>query len=195
MILLFYAQEPANIQPSNCDLKKNADEIKVYTCKTENEKFRTLKANFALKNINFLELENFILSVDNYPTWQYNMLEAEIIQPINNHVISYRSVVDAPWPVENREMIIKLIVTRDEPNQRMYIETENFDSSLPVKDGVIRIPFMHGLWTVTKNNNDLQVEYVLQIDPGGSVPAWLVNMAMAEGPYVSFKNLRNQLEK
>jgi len=35
----------------------------------------------------------------------------------------------------------------------------------------------------------------MRIDPGGSLPVWLVNMAMAEGPYLTFVNLKKQLEK
>jgi hypothetical protein len=92
-------------------------------------------------------------------------------------------------------MFMNLTIKRDPTNQRLIIETENFETSQPLKRGVVRVPFMHGVWTVINSEQDLQVEYVLKIDPGGSVPAWLVNIAMAEGPYISFRNLKRQLEK
>jgi hypothetical protein len=123
------------------------------------------------------------------------MVHAEMIQKINDHEITYQSEVNAPWPVENREMMMHLTVLLDEVNHQMQVETRNFESKLPSREDVIRVPFMHGVWKVAKIENDLQVEYTLRIDPGGSVPAWLVNFAMAEGPYVSFRNLKKELEK
>jgi len=195
LFVLCFLYTPAFFQESHCDLKKNIDDIKVYTCKTEQEKFKTLKAEFVLHNISTTVLENYLLNVENYPSWQYNMVEAELIQKIDENKISYRSEVDAPWPVENREMFMYLTIKRDPTHQRLIIETENFETSQPLKGGVVRVPFMHGVWTVINNGQDLQVEYLLKIDPGGSVPAWLVNMAMAEGPYISFRNLKSQLEK
>jgi hypothetical protein len=78
----------------------------------------------------------------------------------------------------------------------MQIDMHTFQSGRPVKEGFLRVPFMHGHWNVKSlENNALQVEYILQIDPGGSIPVWLVNLAMAEGPYISFRNLKKQLEK
>ena len=45
------------------------------------------------------------------------------------------------------------------------------------------------------NGSDLKVSYFLNVDPGGSIPAWLVNLAVAEGPYESFRNLKRQLSE
>lgn len=183
-------------QPSNCNLKKQTDGIKVYTCKTEYERLKTLKAEFIVKNTSLSALRDFLLRVDNYPTWQYNMMNAELLQIISEDEITYRSEINAPWPIEDREMMMNFKVTEDAANQQMYIEMRAFESTQPVKEDFIRVPFMHGQWNViSTKNNTLEVEYILRIDPGGSVPAWLVNLAMAEGPYISFRNLKRQLEK
>jgi hypothetical protein len=39
------------------------------------------------------------------------------------------------------------------------------------------------------------VIYTLDIDPGGSLPSWLVNFASIEGPYLSFLKMRALLLK
>ena len=183
-------------QLTNCSLKKQAHEIKVYTCKTDHGRFKTIKAEFLLKNTSIAELRAFLMQVENYPTWQYNMIHAELIQKISDYEISYISEIDAPWPVEDREMVINFKISPDITIQQMQIDMHTFQSGRPVKEGFLRVPFMHGRWNVKSiYENSLQVEYILEIDPGGSIPAWLVNFAMAEGPYVSFRNLKNQLEK
>jgi START domain len=196
LIFLCFASAYVYGQPTHCNLKKQAEGIKVYTCKTELERFRTLKAEFVIKNTSIVELRNFLLHINNYPTWQYNTIHSEVIQRISDNEIQYVSDIDAPWPVEDRETVIDLKISGEPSQQQMHIEMHTFQSERAVKEGFIRVPFMYGQWNVKRvNDNSLQVEYILQIDPGGSIPAWLVNLAMAEGPYISFKNLKKQLEK
>jgi hypothetical protein len=39
----------------------------------------------------------------------------------------------------------------------------------------------------------MSVNYDLLLDPGASVPAWLINKFSAKGPLETFANLRKQL--
>ena len=81
---------------TECDLKKDKDGIKVYTCKSDSSKFRSLVAEFDLENTSLQTLENFLWDVDNYVNWQYNMVESGLIKRINDQVMIYRSEIDAP---------------------------------------------------------------------------------------------------
>lgn len=192
--VLFLISIPYELQV-NCVLKKQADGIKVYTCDLENEKLKTLKAEFLILNTTLDELKQFLLQIGNYPTWQYNMVHAELIQKINDEEIKYRGEINAPWPLEDREIMMHLKVIHDSIYQRMQIEMNTYESSRLVKEGFIRVPLMQGHWNVWGTSyNSLEVEYTLRIDPGGTIPVWLVNLAMAEGPYITFKNLKKQLE-
>jgi hypothetical protein len=40
----------------------------------------------------------------------------------------------------------------------------------------------------------LFIVYFLEMDPGGSVPAWITNMFVAKGPYETFSNLAEVLK-
>ena len=180
-------------QSEPCDLKRNSNSIKVYTCKTENEKFKLLRAEFELKDISLGRLKDFIWDVPNYTTWQYNMIESEMISSSGEFEMAYRSVVDAPWPVENRELVLKVRMIEDSTTASIFIHS--FDYEKPTPDNMVRVPLFDGSWKIVKDVNNLKVTYTLRIDPGGLVPAWLANLAMAEGPFVSFKKLKDQLEK
>jgi hypothetical protein len=178
-----------------CDLKKDKDGIKVYTCKSDSSKFRSLIAEFDLEHTSLETLENFLWDVDNYVNWQYNMVESDLITMLNTHEMIYRSEIDAPWPVDDREQLVKFQVDRSQaPNQLTFL-IYSITSDYPMKAGVIRVPYSRASWVVTKSGNSLHVKYSLNIDPGGYVPSMLVNLAMAEGPYVSFRNLKTMIEK
>jgi hypothetical protein len=39
------------------------------------------------------------------------------------------------------------------------------------------------------------VEYQLLVNPGGNVPAWIVNMAVIDGPFETGVNMREWIKK
>lgn len=177
-----------------CALKRDEDGIKVFTCKSEGEKLKSLKAEFILHDVSLDELEKKLLDVKGYTSWQYNMIEADILMKSSDQEIIYRTVVHAPWPVEDRELVVKYTSTKDAARQTMDIVIQSVPYDYPKSKDLVRIPASYGIWHIEVQGKNLKVDYALRIDPGGSVPAWLVNIAMADGPHHSFRNLKKQIE-
>ncbi len=194
-IFVLIAYLPSVSQIKNCDLKKDEEGIKVYTCPSDTSKFRSLVAEFELENISFAELERFLWNVDNYVNWQYNMVSASLVKKVDEQSIIYRSEVDAPWPVQNREMIVQLSVNKKLDPDQLAFSMHTVPTDYPLQEDLVRVPFSQASWTVKQVKNKLVVTYQLTIDPGGYIPPLLVNLAMAEGPYESFLNLKKLLEK
>jgi len=194
-IFLLITYFPSVSQVNNCDLKKDKDGIRVYTCPSDISKFRSLLAEFTIENTSFEDLQKFLWNVDNYVNWQYNMVEASLLQKTDNQSIIYRSVVDAPWPVQNREMIVQLSFRKTEKTDQLFFTMQSVATDYPLSDDLVRVPYSQASWTVKRVNTTLAVTYQLNIDPGGYVPPMLVNLAMAEGPYESFRKLKKLLEK
>lgn len=180
-------------QQEDCDLKRDTDGIKVYTCEEANERFKSLRAEFVLENVKMEDLKNFLWDVNNYVTWQYNMIVAERLSSSGNEEMTYRSEIDAPWPVENRELVVKVTMQQEKNMMKFFIKNTPYNKT--PKEDVVRVPYFEASWTVVPDGTSLKVTYTLRIDPGGSVPPFLVNIAMAEGPYVSFKKLKEQFVK
>lgn len=66
---------------------------------------------------------------------------------------------------------------------------------VPEKNGVVRIERSIGKWIITPlDKNHVKIDYELQADPGGDIPAWLTNMFVTQGPLQSFKNLRTEVQ-
>lgn len=185
----------STINAQECTLKKESGNTKVYTCRTSNEKFKSLKAEVVFENTTLEELREVLFDVSRYTKWQYKMSEAKMLQRVNNNEIIIRSVVDSPWPVENREMLVRFSCELDLPNNFMTIIAKGgIDYDYPKDSELVRVPFSEARWAVTQKGANLYISYTLQVDPGGSLPAWMVNMAMAEGPFETFKNLSDLLK-
>lgn len=193
LVLSFAPYLSASAQYDNCKEKKNANGIIVYVCKTDNEQFKSLKAELTISNTSLDELVAFMRNVGNYPKWQYNMVSAKILQRESDEVMITRSEIDAPWPVVNRELIVQYRINQNAAQDSLHVSAKTIAHDYPKSD-LVRIPFSHAEWFVIKVGNALKVSYTLSVNPGGSLPAWLVNMALAEGPFHTFTNLKKELE-
>lgn len=182
----------AAVQPDNCQLKKDKDGVRVFTCPSDTSKFRSLRAEFMLENVSFAELEEFMLDADNYKNWQFHTMESKVLERRTRQII-YRVVIDAPWPVSNREIFVELTVI-PQSETRMLLSMHSIPYTYPIDDDLVRVPFSQSQWNIEKANNGLKVTYHMNIDPGGYVPPMLINMAMAEGPYQSFRNIKQLMK-
>ena len=41
----------------------------------------------------------------------------------------------------------------------------------------------------------VKIEYFLKSDPAGSIPTWMVNLALDQGPIETIKNMQRELKK
>jgi hypothetical protein len=65
----------------------------------------------------------------------------------------------------------------------------------PEKKDFVRVPMSRGSWTVTtQSTRKIHLQYILQIDPGGSIPAWILNSFVAKAPLETFSNLKKKME-
>lgn len=175
-------------------LKKDADSVKVYTSHTEESAFKSIKAIFTV-NTTMSQLASMVWNVDGYDQWQYNTIVCKVLKKINDREMIYYAEIEAPWPVSNRDMVVRLKITQDENTKVMTIDTVSEPTFIPDEEDLVRVPMSKAQWIVTPlGKNKLKVEYTILIDPGGSVPAWMVNMVCVDAPYQSFTKLRNQIK-
>lgn len=173
----------------DCDLKKSQDSIFVYTCKHADSRLKSIKANFSIKT-KLSVLAGSLLDVPNYTSWQYKTIEATVLKKISDNEIIYRSEIEAPWPVSNRDLVMHLKVTQDTITRKLIISLKSMPDFVTEKVDVVRVPHAEGQWIIEAGKNDeLLIRYNFLIDPGGSVPVWLINLALADGPYETFRDL------
>lgn len=106
------------------------------------------------------------------------------------------SEVSLPWPAANRDFVAHLIVTQNPDTKVITIDGPAVAGFIPVKEGIVRIIDSKGKWIITPiGTNQIKVEYSIHVDPGGSLPSWLVNMFATEGPLKIFAGIKVQLQK
>jgi hypothetical protein len=186
---------------SNCfsqtewSLKKDKDGIKVYTGKLADSKFNAIRVSCKL-NGSLSSLAAILLQPEIQPEWVIATKTSKLVKRLANNHLYYYNIASLPWPLENRDMIIDLLIHQDSITKKMMIYANSIDKILPPVSGLERIPFSQATWEVTPlASNEIQIEYTLKINPGGGIPAWVVNMFIAKAPYESFHNLSKIIQE
>ena len=185
-IQLVFAQE-------DCSLKKNSNGVKVYLCDNDKSAFKTIIVELEVP-ATLSQYAAKVLDVENYFTWQDRIKDQKILKQVSNTELYYHSEVDVPWPAADRDYIFHLNMQQDTITRTIHMTLEEIPDFIPEKEGVVRVPYAKSMLTLTPLGADtVSVRYELDVDPGGEVPAWLVNMFAANTPYNTYINFRDQI--
>ena len=193
-LLLVLGINSASAQ-SNWKLSTEKDGIKVYTSMVPDSKVKAIKVECDL-NATPSQLVALVMDVTTAPDWVSHVKSAKLIKQVSPEELYYYTEVSLPWPAQNRDFVAHLIVSQDQNTKVVTIDGPAVPGFVPIKKGIVRIDNSIGKWVITPIGQDqLHVEYSIHVDPGGSLPVWLVNMFATDAPLQIFKSLKTQLQK
>jgi hypothetical protein len=194
LFLFIIKLSPVSAQ-TDWKLSTENDGIKIYTSLVPGSKIKAVKVecDFAATASQFVTV---LLDIKGSPEWLYHTKSCTVIKQVSPSELYYYSEVSLPWPAENRDFVSHLTVTQDAATKLITIDGPAVPGIVPHKDGIVRVEHSGSVWLVSPlANGHVSVNYTLHVDPGGALPAWLVNMFAAEGPVQIFKKLKLQLQK
>lgn len=180
---------------SGWSLKKDKEGIKVYTENVGDSRFKMVKVECTM-DASLSQLASLLLHAENLPQWVLSTKKAYVVKRISASEVYYYCEMNTPWPISRRDMVIELSVSQDSVTKIMTVHADNIDKIIPDKPGIIRVPISHATWIVTPlRANKIKITYTIRIDPGGGVPAWMVNMFIVKIPYESFRKLKTFIKE
>lgn len=179
----------------NWTLKNNKDGIAIYTKTIENSNYKGIKVKCSLP-ATLSQFVAVIMDVNTATEWLYSTKSAVLLKKVSPAEVYYYSEVGLPWPLSNRDFVCHLTASQDPRTKVVTIDGPVVPDYMPEKNGIVRVTRSSGKWIITPAaNNMVNIEYTLEADPGGSIPAWLVNLFATKGPMESFRKLKVQINK
>ncbi len=176
-------------------LNKDKDGIKIYTGNPNSAGFKTIRTTAVLEGT----LPKFISifrDIAKQKEWVYATKKAYLIEKITDNELLYYVETVLPWPARNRDAVIRMKINENSQNNILTLTTVSESSSIPVTSDHVRVTHLLGTWEVKNlGNNKLSIDYFLDVDPGGSLPPWIVNLFTSKGPYETFQKLALLLKK
>lgn len=174
---------------------KSKDGINIYTSDVQGSSFKAVKVECTLTGT-FAKLISILTNVSEFSKWIYNNKNSTLLKSYSTNDSAYYSETSMPFPFSNRDVIIRMQLNTDSLPKFMTIKGYNVPDMLPEIPGRERIPHYSASWRVTMPaSGTLHISYILEVDPGGSLPAWLANSFIEKGPFGTFSNLAERLKK
>ncbi len=191
----FLLQLSIQAQSSEWKLKKKVDDLKVYCRKTEGSNIEEIKLNFTI-NAPLMSVVALVNDVPASTEWVYACKEARVVKQLSpTEMISYGRV-SVPFPLSDRDYVVKSKLWQDAKTKEVFINTTHVAGQLATVKDCVRLPKMVIKWRIKPiATQKVQIEYHLVSDPGGTIPDWVVNLAIDKGPVSSIKNMKEILQQ
>lgn len=174
---------------------KDKDGIRVFLSDIAGRSYKAVRVECTFPGT-YQKLFSLLDDIPNNKDWVYNLKNSRVLKRLNPLEYWIHSETHLPWPMSNRDAVIHVRMHTDSL-PHFFTRTGTGEPKLiPESSGLVRVPHYYAYWKVTMPASQmLHIEYLIEADPGGSIPAWLSNMFVDKGPYETFKKLKELLQK
>jgi hypothetical protein len=185
----------ANAQSKEWILTEEENGIKIYTRDSGIENLTEVKAELTVD----VPVENcaaVFLDIGAYTEWIYSTIETEVLKVKSNRNIIYRTVLDMPWPADDRDAILDLNLSYDKSSNTLINKVDLATNyNYPSVVDIVRIPKLKTHWKIKEiSTGKCQISYYIGSDPGGDIPGWIVELFVSTGPIESLTKFKEQVK-
>ena len=136
-----------------------------------------------------------LYDVEGLSDWGYNLKESKLLNRPDDMTQTYYAVAKAPWPYKDRDGIYLNQISWDNKAKVLLVDIEMLEQNVEVSGDYVRMDG-YGYWQVKEvSASEVEVIFQMQVDPGGSIKAWIANMFVSDSPYHTMLGLRDVLQK
>lgn len=180
--MLLFAFLPARSQ-ADWELKKSESGITVYTKYTPTSQLKEVLVKNTVKS-SLSAIVALLLDTKNYPNWIYACKEEKTLKVVSDQEQYQYQVTKIPWPFSNRDLIIDFKISQDSATKVVTIASSCSPDFTGHQLGCVRIEHFQSVYILTPvAGGNIQVQFEMFVDPGGSIPDWLVNDNIVRAPY------------
>jgi hypothetical protein len=195
LLLFFFIPGICAHSQHEWELQKDKNGLKIFTRDTDSSKFKAIKVECILDGT-LSKFDAIIRDVNNHKNWIYSTKNSYLLKQISNNEILYYTETSLPWPISNRDVVIKMDISADPLHNTETVVTYNVNGVVDKKDDIVRVLHLSTQWQVKAAGiNKISIAYYFATDPGGSLPGWIVNAFAVKGPYETFMNLAELLKR
>jgi hypothetical protein len=174
-------------------LQKEKDGIKISNRKALSSPFNDVRVEMDLPG-NLNQLEGILMDIPRYTEWAYATKKSVLIKKLGPGKLIYYSEIDVPWPATNRFFYANFELKKDSSDHSMQVVSVSIADYKPVPDGLVNVPYTKGVWNIkTISPTTIHIDYTLELNPGGSLPAWILNLFSTRGPLETFENIKRKM--
>jgi ribosome-associated toxin RatA of RatAB toxin-antitoxin module len=162
------------------DWKKSLDkdDIVIYTRSVESSPFHEFLAETEMAGT-IDKFREIITDFERYPEWLPDCKSAEIIENPDANDFTYHMKIKVPFPFSNRDIVQQIVLS--ESGECVACRNHQPAKKNEKKKDFVRMETADGRWVIDQITKDkVSIKFQYLADPGGGVPAWMVNTFMVK---------------
>jgi hypothetical protein len=175
-------------------LQRDESGIKVWTKDFPDSKFKQFKTETKIK----ATLKNVVavfLDIENMSLWYDRVEKVIMVEKISDREGIYKINFELPWPVADRVSAVRAILSHDPTSNVVRVDT-NYEPGIIRDTDVLLVTTMHSEWVLTPVDEDyVHIYHKGYMDPAGSLPSWISNSGVKDGPVKTLTALKRILPK
>ena len=193
-VVIIFTFTPLKAEEEEWCFVYEADGITVHKRINEDTIFIEFKSTGVLRG----EISDYlavILDTEIMPDWAPQCIEAQNIESINDQETIVYVACNGVWPVADRDYVAKRTISSGSEKSAVRINIDLIENpDAPDIKGRVHIPYLQCCWILKRiNPSHTHVELRACVDPGGWLPAWLLNWGYRRIPYRYLKELESKI--
>jgi hypothetical protein len=132
-----------------------------------------------------------LADLNNLPNWVFQCERSR--HDLNWPDVVYYLEFHTPWPVNNREAVLRNTVSQDPQTLVVTINTVAIQGYVGASRGRVRIPELNNRFLIEPlKDGGTRVSFETLVDPGGAIPAWVSNWIATSAPKETLTALLKQ---
>ncbi|NND00760.1 MAG: hypothetical protein HKN85_11320 [Gammaproteobacteria bacterium] len=199
LVLLCLLAGPAQAQITGVnyawELKRDRNDIKIYTSKVAGSLFRALRGEMKVSgSVN--ALVGLVDDLAACPHWADLCKQSTLIKKMSPTEHYVHVVYDIPFPVKDRDLVVHVNWAKEAQSGRVSMHSvampaAQSEAFVAKTKKAVRLHYAVTQWHFTPLADGMVlVENFAHIDPNGPFPAWLTNLMLVHSPFKTLQNMR-----
>ncbi|KAA0991917.1 START domain-containing protein [Dyadobacter aurulentus] len=174
-------------------LKKEG--VVVYSKALPGSRIKALRAEYVM-DATVQEIADLLVDIPATTKWMCHARSCKLLKKVSDREMYYYTEVSLPWPLENRDFVTHLKITQDPVTKILTVSSPAVPGEVAPKKGLVRINHSQSVWKIVPvAERKVKIEYTLRVDPGGMIPAHVVNYFAKQAPFETFTQMQAEVRE
>jgi hypothetical protein len=136
---------------------------------------------------------NLLMDTTAGPEWIDNAVSVEVLASPNANTMIVQTLLNAPWPLKNRDMITQSETLYDQESGEVSLIITDKGDYAPETNNRKRMKNVMGRWVLKPIGSNTLITYQGSGKAGGVIPTWLSNRILVNSTFKSFEKMRKKI--
>ena len=195
-VLLLLCDSSIVYADSEWRLRKDEDNIQVYTRKLDGSRFDAVRTVTVMQDVRLSALTALIIDAEACTNWASRCVESYVYQRLSESDAYVYTHSNMPFPIKNRDVLTHAIWSQEAASLTVRVNSEATTGILDEIAGRLRLTQLRLGWIFRPlESGAVEISNEAHIDPGSNLPGWIANLLLVSIPFETMRSFVLEVTK